>query len=436
MTQRVSPTGWRKRLVFNLLMFIGLCIAIEGLSFIFVVFNYGSLSTLNRRRTAALMQNPFNPGSYFETPMMIHPYVGAVMQPNNDGGTLLIEGRYRTTEFGFVDDDLPVHRRSVDQVIVGIVGGSVARQFSLNATDLLAEELSKLPGFAERSFKFVRLANNGYKQPQQLMIISYLMTLGAEFDLVINLDGFNEAALPGIDNIPIGVFSTYPRDWGKMIAGHASLEFIRRAGYVTYLRKQQRDEARLADIFLWRYSPAAQLIWNYRDQRGAREIIDQVRNMNQFTKRESTYCQSGPPQHFDSTAEMYEHCVNVWSHSSTLLHQLCAANGTRYFHFLQPNQYLPGSKTIGYEEASVAILPGHPYSAAVVACYPLMKAEGRRLATAGVAFTDLTDVFANHPEPIYSDICCHVKKEGDLIIARAMAGRIREFGPLRQSMPD
>ena len=31
----------------------------------------------------------------------------------------------------------------------------------------------------------------GYKQPQQLMAYNYLLSLGAEFDAVINIDGYN-----------------------------------------------------------------------------------------------------------------------------------------------------------------------------------------------------------------------------------------------------
>ena len=75
---------------------------------------------------------------------------------------------------------------------------------AINATGVLEQELSQLPRFSGKSFRFVRLAIDGNKQPQQLMTLNYLLTLGAEFDIVINLDGVNEASLPGMDNVPYG----------------------------------------------------------------------------------------------------------------------------------------------------------------------------------------------------------------------------------------
>ena len=62
---------------------------------------------------------------------------------------------------------------------------------------------------------------------------------------------------------------------------------------------------------------------------------------------------------------------------------------------------------------------------AVRACFPRMQAEGARLAGQGIRFTDLTQVFADHPEPIYVDTCCHVAEVGDILMARAIAARIR-----------
>ena len=261
------------------------------------------------------------------------------------------------------------------------------------------------------------------------MTLNYLLALGAEFDIVINLDGVNEAALPGIDNVPFGVFAAYPRDWGKLVAGASSPEFVRRGGYVSYLRQQQRDEARWFGSFPWRYSPTALVVWGMRKNRLDQTIQQQVEVMSRFTEKQRTYGASGPPETFGSPAEMYKHCAELWCRSSIVLHQVCAARGIRYFHFLQPNQYLPGSKPIGPGEAAVAVKEGSPMCEGVRACFPLMQAQAPRLAEAGVAFTDLTGVFADHPEPIYKDVCCHVELAGDLIMAKAIAARINRADP-------
>jgi hypothetical protein len=416
-------------LAFNALMLLGTWALVEGVSFVATAMLLGPPAQMAEQRRITSRLEPFQPGGYFVAPTVIHPYVGAVLEPKDDGGKLSIAGKYRITEYGFVDDGPPIHKRAPDRVIVCILGGSVARQFSMFASDALAEDLAGSPEFAGRTFQFVRLASDGYKQPQQLMTLNYMLTLGAEFDIVINLDGFNEAALPGIDNIPNGVFSAYPRDWVKMVAGSAGPEFARRGGYVSYLRQQQRDSAQWFGSFPLRYSPTALMIWGILKNRSDRAISRQLEEMSAFSQKERTFCGSGPPETFDSPSAMYEHCTRLWSRSSILLHQVCAARGIRYYHFLQPNQYLPGSKPIGPQEAADAVKEGSPMCEAVRACFPLMQAQAPRLAEAGVAFTDLTGVFADHPEPIYKDVCCHVVTAGDLIMAKAIAARIKQPEP-------
>ena len=424
-----TPTSGRRltrsrRVLFNGLMLVGVWLFIEATAFLIMPYNLGSMSRLSEQRQAAANQDPYNPGGQFTAPGVLHPYVGAVMQPRNDNERRF-NGKFRVSEFGFVDEGSPIHKRSPDQVIIGIMGGSVARQLSLNATDVIAAELSSSPEFMGKKFQFVRLASNGYKQPQQLMIINYMIALGAEFDILINLDGFNEATLPEVDNVPFGVNITFPRDWGKLIAGTASPEFVKMAGVVAHLRQLQRDDARRFSRSPWQYLPTATLTWAIRHQWSNQAISLQLTEMTKFTETERTYCGSGPPETFSSTEEIYDHCLGIWSRCSVALHQLCQARGIRYYHFLQPNQYLPGSKPISPEEAAAAVDESIQSCRAVRACFPRMQAEGARLAGQGIRFTDLTQVFADHPEPIYVDTCCHVAETGDVLMARAIAARIR-----------
>ncbi len=111
----------------------------------------------------------------------------------------------------------------------------------------------------------------------------------------------------------------------------------------------------------------------------------------------------------------------LWHDASLQLARLCAANGVQYFHFLQPNQYLPGSKQLSEEELRTAFLGGHAYGRWVPLGYPLLREEGSALVAAGVKFHDLTDVFADVTETIYVDDCCHVNERGNELMAREMA---------------
>jgi hypothetical protein len=58
-----------------------------------------------------------------------------------------------------------------------------------------------------------------------------------------------------------------------------------------------------------------------------------------------------------------------------------------------------------------------PYRRLVETAYPRLRESGRALSAAGVRFGDLTAVFADHPEPLYIDACCHVRARGNLIVA-------------------
>ncbi|MBS0202485.1 MAG: hypothetical protein JSS49_06255 [Planctomycetes bacterium] len=415
---------WHRKLMFNAVMLVSTWILIEGMSLLATYLFIGFPSRLFTQRQTVAAQDPYRPGGKLVAPTVIHPYIGAVQQPSDNLGVL--PDKYQITQYGFFDDAPPIHNRAPDKVIVGILGGSVARQFSVEATDQLAQELSRSPEYAGKKFEFVRLAGNGYKQPQQLMIMNYVFTLGAEFDILINLDGFNEAALPAMDNVPFGVFAAYPRDWGKMIAATASQEFQRMGGHVSYLRQQERDEARFFDRTPVRYSPALLLLWAYRHQASEQVISSKLQVMTRYAQGEQSYCGTGPAEHFDSTDAMYDHCIAIWKRTSILLQNLCQAQGIRYYHFLQPNQYVPGSKPMGPEETQLAIKEESQICEAVRFCFPRMQMLAPELEAAGVTFTDLTRVFADHPEPIYRDDCCHVEAPGNFILAKAIAHRILE----------
>jgi lysophospholipase L1-like esterase len=118
--------------------------------------------------------------------------------------------------------------------------------------------------------------------------------------------------------------------------------------------------------------------------------------------------------------------VANWERCSLMLEKTCRAHGIRYYHILQPNQYVPGSKPMGEEEKKVALwdqLPGKPL---IEEGYPLLREGGRRLAKQGVRFHDLSMAFAKSKEPFYFDNCCHFNRAGNEVLARAVARAVLE----------
>jgi lysophospholipase L1-like esterase len=108
------------------------------------------------------------------------------------------------------------------------------------------------------------------------------------------------------------------------------------------------------------------------------------------------------------------------------MHQLCAARGIPYHHFLQPNQYVPGSKPLTLEERTRFTRDDHPYRQAVLDGYPELRKAGEELRRSGVAFHDLTDLFADEERTVYGDDCCHLNAYGNRRLAEAVAAALRQ----------
>ncbi len=416
----------RRRLFFKLATILITIVFLEICCLLILVFRYGSPAAIRDTRRQVALSAPDALGNDRIFPVVLHPYQGAILKPLPPETRSATGQPFPVGDYGFLGVDSPIHTRSEDSVLVAIVGGSVARQFTQEAGDILQRELAQIPRYQQRSITIIPLAVDGYKQPQQLMTMSYLMTLGAEFDIVINLDGLNEAALPAIDNVPMGVFAAFPRQWGTLIHMADSIEMQRRVGLVTFLRLEDRREASFFDQWPLRYCSTATLIWRIRYDNNSQQILQQLDAIRELIGTDTSYCASGPPQHFDDTKQMYDHCIDIWYRSSVLLNTLCSGHGTRYYHFLQPNQYLAGSKPMSQKEESQTRRETSPFRDPVEYCYPTMRSRGRELTENGVHFTDLTQIYSGVEERIYGDDCCHVNRRGNVILADAVSSVIRQ----------
>ncbi|MCA8974115.1 MAG: hypothetical protein KDC98_05305 [Planctomycetes bacterium] len=348
--------------------------------------------------------------------VMVHPYLGFV----NDAAAA-VNAPHPCTPFGFFGTSSPVRQRSEDRYIIGVVGGSVAMHFGLFAPTPLAEALRRSPALASREIEVVDLALGGYKQPQQLLAVQLMLVLGGQFDCIVNLDGFNEIALVQ-ENVPLGVPAWYPRSWARLLDAVPTADQQRRLGHIAVLSELREQRIATADTLWW--SPLAQFFWQWRD----RSLVVQIAQLLAAVDRAAAAPSPaliGRGTDGATVAESRRQMVAVWQRASLQLRSLCEANGIRYFHFLQPNQYVPGSKPIGPEEAAVAIDVEHPWRKAVLEAFPLLQRAGAELVREGVAFTDLTGVFADHEEPLYTDSCCHFGQKGHAILAAHIAAAIR-----------
>ncbi len=352
---------------------------------------------------------------------VLHPYTGYVPDPTTHrvAGDPGFSRQAANLGFPFNRNDV-FWSPSEERLVIATFGGSFGASFGARSKTLTAA-FERVERWRGKRLVFLNFGVGGYKQPQQLMALNYLLFLGAHFDVVINLDGFNEIALPSTINVPKGYFAHYPRGWVLQV-GDLDQDLRSLVGELTYLLELR---ARLARSFAgapWRFSFTAGLVWKVLDALETGRISRAERAIQDArSEKEMSYQTRGPEWSFSDDAEMYAELVAAWKRASIQMDALCRELGIEYYHFLQPNQYLPGSKPMGAEEHRTAFQEDHPYRGAVEAAYPLLIRAGEELRARGVRFLDLTAIYEDHPEPLYRDSCCHVTGAGYRLVAEAVA---------------
>ena len=120
---------------------------------------------------------------------------------------------YVTNNYGFDSVlDYPYRKQGADEYVIGIFGGSLSVAFmKFTMPELSGEILPQVPALHGKRITLLSFAREGFKQPQSLAALSYFLSIGQRFDLVINLDGANEI-LHALNNSRAGVDYSMPAD--------------------------------------------------------------------------------------------------------------------------------------------------------------------------------------------------------------------------------
>ena len=389
-----------------------------------VPFSYGRLAEL---RAAARQEELLLPEDRRRnSPYALHPYLGYVYNPDINSAEFTAFHGNPVSDFGFLDAASPIRRRAEDRLIVGVFGGSVAYYLSARGMATLEARLAESPRFAGKRIEVVRAALGGYRQPQQLMALNYLLMLGGELDVLINLDGFNEVALyPAVDAAR-RASPLYPSSWPDLVSDVPERRAL--VGEVAWLRRCRRQWAGAASRGPLALSVTAGLVWRVGDRWLQATLARDVEELGHEEGRMRPYYVTGPRRRPRTVDETYSQLAEIWKRGSLQMDRLCRANGIDYYHFLQPNQYVPGSKVMGDSERRAAFREDHQYRTGVLTGYPYLQYAGTELVAAGVRFHDLTEVFHDVSEPTYEDPCCHLDQLGNDLLAEAIARAILE-GP-------
>ena len=338
----------------------------------------------------------------------------------NDGLNPVNHPYYGFTRPSPIDDlnAMPPPQTGADTVIIAFLGGSVAHlltaDFRRAVEQYFAEQ--KLP----RRPVVLGLAHSGHRQPQQLHVVSYMLTMGGGFDLVVNLDGYNELNGP-YRNFSRGVFPFFPAVWEQL--NELTIPEIAIAGRILNRRAELAELQQDAASSPFRYSAAYELLHRYRIQRAN----DRIRQLNYDLTQVETgrqFARHGPRGNFQNFDQVRREAVRVWYRSSAVLGRVAATAGADYYHFLQPSQYIPESKPLSPEELRFAYGETQRQILNYPETYPLLTQYGQELRRDGVNFFDLNGIFRDHPETLYLDRCCHLNARGNELLAAAMVERM------------
>lgn len=351
---------------------------------------------------------------------VFHPYFGYVYRKG------YVEGKNSTNNYGFLSQfDLPFKRRTQSQFIIGIVGGSVAARAAFHEFEFhtLADALQRIPLFSNRDIVVLNLAVGAYKQPQQLLVLSYLLSIGQELDMVINIDGFNEIAF-SFETNRAGMELTMPAFWiSSALASLANKDLTSKGlGLLetkTRLRTalEELNNCRLATCYTFRWMYVTYLMKGYL--KDLERLNDPDPAPQEFSLVH--FNRSDEPL---SDSQIIPRSVDVWANSSLIMHNLLLAKGISYFHFVQPNQYYATNRQYTPAEKRIAFSGNSAFKEGASKGYPELVSRVGDLRVAGINVFNAVNIFDHVPEPVYADNCCHFNHRGNSILLAHIAENV------------
>lgn len=335
-----------------------------------------------------------------------HPYLGWDMP---DGGSMSVANTVAA-----------LRDRGPDSYEVMILGASVAGMLAVLGRDAFVQRLEADPRFRGKHVDLLVWGRAGYKEPQPLILMVYLLSLGLAPDAVINVDGFNEVAA-GTENARNGVNPVYPNQaiWRHMVSargvGPGDVALVSRIATKTdqtdmlgrfVLDHRLYESALVGEITIGALSHLRQ---QWAD--AIAQYVAHLRSRDDLSAR-------GPAFDPDQDAVIGT-IVTAWKESALSLYAICAARGIPYLEVLQPALHDDGSKPLTPEEIRTSTAP-QAWIDGVHAGYARLRSAGAEIAALGVPFYDATKVFADVHETVYVD-SCHMNLKGNRLLASRIA---------------
>jgi hypothetical protein len=359
---------------------------------------------------------PFSSGDFRP---ILHPYFGYLYTEGTAGRPPFhVNNNFFVQERGYVERhpgccDFPVVERKADEVIIGIFGGSVASALAVAAQhdEFLPRLLQIRPPYAGKRIRVLNFAAGAHKQPQQLQILAYYLSIGQKFDAVVTIEGFNEVK-GGTDNAKAGVSVDFPATTWRQLAQFVDEQATRpqaasllRAYHDISAREWARyaDSCRSAACYLLAGLASAWHRWG--------EALPPSVAPGRWRP---TYFAVYPADAGNAFKLIADH----WASSVVLMHRLLAAQSTPFLVMLQPNQWFRSTVPFkgGRSQSARNDLPQ-----IVPEGYRALLARVPALHASGISVLDETGLFDSHDDEIYSDDYAHFTEEGNQMLVKEVA---------------
>jgi hypothetical protein len=370
------------------------------------------------------------------TDVGLHPYFGPVHGqgisldiPPELRETTASPARVATNNLGFASPhDYPFAKTRDDQFIVGIFGGSVGAWFCQAGVTRLTADLKQQPSFKDKDLVPLCFSHEGYKQPQQLIALAYFLSIGQQFDLVINIDGFNEVTLSRLNadhGWDVSMPSVMHLDPLINLVNQSTLTPDKLDSLAAIRRDKQRLSSLAGRLNRNRLASVDFVLAHYYAfvERRYREELVRFDQLPSAPPQQSVIHVT-PPLADRRGTNLYEDIAREWITSSVLMQQLLMARGVPYVHVLQPNQYYT-TRPFSDAEAKVAFNAGSPFKEGAAQGYPFLEKALQSNAGAVHVFNGV-HIFDDERAPVYIDDCCHYTLAGYRRLADFIATSINQ----------
>jgi hypothetical protein len=306
-----------------------------------------------------------------------------------------------------------------DLYFIAVFGNSIAQGvgWQMQARPWIEERLKKLPKLKGRRAVVLNLGAGGYKQPQHLFLLAYLLATGMKFDLVLYYTSPYEA-LSAKTNGLTGLAVEYPSRsvWESL---SRSLEQLAATDEVSvlgifFLRAAQNTQRRLDQC------QTASCIVAYRPLLKFERAVAEMLSAGKSSRDELEHFVNFPaPPATEKVTDFDRAAVLSWQRSTVMMADLTKVTGGQFMGILMPTPWIHPS----------GLLPPHStpdqvayYSKEIPPITEELRRASADMRAAGVNIIDASNIFDEvSMESVYGDQGGHLNEGGlDKMVAMTL----------------